>query len=283
MGAGSPVPTDYDRGIAMPPRNPLPPPAVPAEVYDEDYYLHACAGYEEWRESGGEAWHGVYPGALQMAGFRAGETVVDVGTGRGEMLAVAVSQGAARAIGIEYSDAAVELARTTLSKHRVGDRAEVIHADARRLPLEDGIADLVTMLDIVEHLAPEEFDAALAEARRVLRPDGRVLIHTLPNRTIYEVTYRLQRVLWPARRRAWPADPRNDHERLMHVNEQTVTSLRRSLRRAGLAEPRAWVGKAVYDAFVPPGRARTTYHRFAAHRLTRRLGGADLWASARKR
>ena len=259
---------------------PLPPPAVPPDVYDEDYYLHACAGYEEWRESGGEAWHGMYPGALHMAGFKEGETLVDVGTGRGELLAVAVRQGAARAIGVEYADAAVELARTTLARHGVGDRAQVIQADARRLPLEDGIADLVTMLDFVEHLTPEEFHQALLEARRILAPGGRVLVHTLPNRTIYDVTYRLQRLVWPPRMRSWPKDPRNEHERLMHVNEQTVRSLRRSLERAGLSEPRAWIGQLVHDGFVPPGRARTTYHRFAAHRLTRRLGGGDLWARA---
>lgn len=261
----------------------LPQPAVPADAYDAEYFLHACAGHEEWRGSGGRRWHGIYPGALEIAGFCAGETLVDVGTGRGELLAVAVARGAERAIGVEYSAAAADLARTTLERAGAAGCAEVIEADARRLPLGDGIADLVTMLDFVEHLTPEELQAALLEARRILRPGGRLLVHTFPNRTVYDVTYRVQRLLWPPRLRAWPRDPRNDHERLMHVNEQTVTSLRRALRRAGLGEARAWVGGVVWDGFVPPGRARTTYHRFAAHRPTRRLGGGDLWASARKR
>ena len=263
-------------------RDPLPPPAVPADVYDEDYYLESCAGGAEWRESGGAAWHGVYPGALHIAGLKPGETVLDIGTGRGELLAVALERGAARAVGVEYSHAAVELARKTLAAHGIEDRADVIESDARKLPIEDGFADLVTMLDFVEHLTEEEFALALGEAKRVLKPGGRVLVHTLPNKTIYAVTYRLQRLLVPGRRRSWPADPRNEVERRMHVNEQTVTSLRRSLRRAGFAHPRAWVGRMIHDAHVPPGRARTTYHRFAAHRPTRRLGGADLWAEGRK-
>jgi SAM-dependent methyltransferase len=137
------------------------------------------------------------------------------------------------------------------------------------------------MLDVVEHLTADELATALSEARRLLRPGGRLLIHTLPNRTIYAVTYRLQRLAWPPRWRAWPRDPRNEHERLMHVGEQTVGSLRRALKRAGFPAPRVWVGDIVYDAFVPPGRARTTYHRLARRRLTRRLGGADIWAIAR--
>lgn len=256
---------------------------MPPGVYDEEYFLHACAGHEEWRESGGSAWHGMYPGALHVAGFQPGETLVDIGTGRGELLAVAAEQGAARAIGVEYSDAAVRLALRTIERRRVGDRAQVIKADARAVPLDDGIADLVTMLDVVEHLTADELATALSEARRLLRPGGRLLIHTLPNRTIYDVTYRVQRLVWPPRWRAWPRDPRNEHERLMHVGEQTVGSLRRALKRAGFPAPKVWVGGIVYDGFVPPGRARTTYHRLAARRLTRRLGGADIWAIARAR
>ncbi|MEJ7782315.1 MAG: hypothetical protein WKF99_07075 [Solirubrobacteraceae bacterium] len=78
----------------------------------------------------------------------------------------------------------------------------------------------------------------------------------------------------------WPADPRNDLERRMHVNEQSLGSLRRSLRAAGFADVRVTLGHQVYDAFLPEPAARTWLHRLAAHRPTARLGRADLWAHA---
>lgn len=255
---------------------------MPAAAYDEHYFRHVCAGSEEWEASGGTQPAAVYAGCLARAGLRAGEVVLDIGTGRGELLAVAVRSGAARAIGVEYSPAAVALAERTIAACGVGDRAEVLGADARALPVEDECADLVTLLDVVEHLVPAELSATLAEARRVLRPGGRLLVHTMPTRTIYDVTYRIQRSLSGRRRRHWPPDPRNDWERRLHVNEQTRSGLRRSLRRAGFSQVRVSHGGWVHDDFVPDVRARRLYAALARHRLTASLGAADLWGEARR-
>lgn len=258
----------------------LPDPLVPAAAYDEAYYLQACMGYEEWNADPGAPILGTYIYALRRGGLRAGEVLVDIGTGRGELLALAVQSGAARAIGLEYSEAAVALAHRTLDAQGVS--AEVLLADARAVPLPDAVADLVTLLDVVEHLAGDELARALLEARRILRPGGRLLVHTFPNRLVYDVTYRLMRLTVPGRRRRWPADPRGELERAMHVNEQTRGSLRRALRTAGFAGVKVGFGELIHDAIIPEtdAGARTLLHRLAAHRPTRPLGRADLWASA---
>jgi ubiquinone/menaquinone biosynthesis C-methylase UbiE len=257
----------------------LPPATVPAAVYDETYYLGHCMGYEEWRDSDGARMGAQYEGVLEhKVGLRAGEALLDIGAGRGELVVAAAARGA-RAVGVEYSATAVELSRKTLAAHGDPSGASVILADARALPLPDGDFDIVTMLDVIEHLTPTEQADVLAQARRVLRPGGRLHVHTAPNRLIY-TTYRVQRALHPGRVRRWPRQPRHSYELTMHVGEHSARSLRRTLAGAGFQAVTVTHGEWVYEAFVPDEPARRLYWRLAAHRLTKPLGCADLWGVA---
>ncbi len=77
----------------------------------------------------------------------------------------------------------------------------------------------------------------------------------------------------------WPADPRNDAERAMHVNEQTLPSLRRALRRAGFVDVHVELGQWVHTDHLPAGRGARVVHRLARTPGLRRLGVADLFAT----
>lgn len=260
----------------------LEPPRVSPDEYDEAYYRTACAGHEEWVQSGGANQAGIYKGIVRRSGLAPGMRVCDIGAGRGELVALAAEHGAKWAIGVEYSPAAAGLAAQSMAQRRVGDRATVVIADARRLPLPDGCSDLVFMIDVIEHLAPAELAATLAEAHRVLRPGGRLFAHTFPTSTIYHVTYRGMRLAARAAGRRWPVDPRNDYEHRMHVNEQSRGRLRHSLRDAGFRSPDVSVGEWVYTDFLPSPRARSLVERMARWRLTSRFAVADLWVTATK-
>jgi ubiquinone/menaquinone biosynthesis C-methylase UbiE len=257
-------------------------PTIPSSEYDTKYYLKTCAGFEKWVTSDGSQPDPLYHGSLIKARLQPGDVVVDIGTGRGEVLAAAINLGAAFAVGIEYSLSALALARKTVAAATDGPRIAILAADARQLPLPAGFADLVVMLDVIEHLTPTELHHSLVEARRILRPGGRLFAHTFPTRTIYNVTYRIQRLAVPGRRRRWPADPRNDYEHRMHVNEQTRRSLRLGLRSAGFEAVSVDYGAWVWDGMVPDEGARRLYRHLARFPVTKAFGVADLWAEATK-
>lgn len=254
-------------------------PAVPPEAYTEEYYRELCGDAAEWDPVGSIG--GIYAHVLgDLLPLSPGQTLVDVGCGRGELIVLAAERGI-RAVGIEYAPAALRLAQQTIDGHGTGRLARAVLGDARALPVPAAEADAVTMLDVVEHLTARELHSALLEARRALASGGTLLIHTFPNRLIYDITYRWQRRLALGRRRSWPAEPRNVLERRMHVGEQTLAGLRDAVAAAGFARVRGWWGEWVYTDFVPSPRARRTYARMARIPPLRRFAVANLFVEAR--
>jgi len=200
---------------------------VRPERYDEAYFLNSCEGYEEFVASEGEHLSRRLRQSFEIAEVKPGMRVLDVGCGRGEILRRCAELGV-EAYGVDYAPVAARMAR---------DAGAVYQADAKRLPFPSVSFDRVLMFDLVEHLHPWELDRALSEARRVLRLDGRLIIHTAPNvwydRCAYPVV-RLVRLLM-GQRAGYPKDPRAviPANLDVHVNEQSVLSLWRVLRRAG--------------------------------------------------
>ena len=75
---------------------------VPSTLYNEQYFLHVCEGYQEYLSSEGEYLSQRLAEALAVAGIAPGMAVLDVGCGRGEMLRRTTRLGA-RAFGIDYA------------------------------------------------------------------------------------------------------------------------------------------------------------------------------------
>ncbi len=217
---------------------------VPSVLYDETYFLNACEGYTEFLSSEGEYLSRRLTEALSVAGVAPGMQILDVGCGRGEIL-LHVQRLGARAHGIDYAAAAVQLSRQ-VAERGDGERISIYQANARQLPFASERFDRILMLDIVEHLYPQGLDEALSEAYRVLKPGGRIIVHTAPNVWYDRYAYPLVRQVrhWMGQGERYPENPRaflveaNVH---VHVNEQSLLSLRRNLRRAGFGHLRVWL------------------------------------------
>ena len=100
------------------------------------------------------------------------EDLLDIGTGTGRMLQLFADR-VKRGIGIDSSRDMLSIARAKLEAD--GNRhCHVRHGDMYRLPMEDQSFD-VAVIHQVMHYADRP-DALIAEAARVLRPDGVLLI-----------------------------------------------------------------------------------------------------------
>jgi ubiquinone/menaquinone biosynthesis C-methylase UbiE len=100
-------------------------------------------------------------------------TAVDVGCGTGTFAIALASQRAdAKIVGVDGDPEILALARGKLG----ADTVAWDEGLAQELPLADRSADIVTMSLVLHHLLPEDKQEALAEAKRVLKPGGRLHI-----------------------------------------------------------------------------------------------------------
>ena len=221
-------------------------PPLPSTLYTEEYFLTACEGYDEFTTSEGEHLSRRLAAAFALAAVEPGMAILDVGCGRGEILRHCAQLGA-DAFGIDYAAVAVSMSqRVTQGINGVTPgRTAVAQADAKHLPFPDESFDRVLMFDVVEHLHPWELHQAMLEVRRVLKPDGRFIIHTAPNVWYDRYAYPLVRLVRTlmGEGHKYPRDPRqfgvavNEH---VHVNEQSWWSMGRALRRAGF-DAKVWL------------------------------------------
>lgn len=101
-----------------------------------------------------------------------GADVLDIATGTGD-LAFAIRQAGARhVIGTDFSEEMIEAARKKAPKH--GPDVTFQIADALDLPFGDGSFDAVTVSFGLRNMT--DYDAALGEMWRVLRPGGAAII-----------------------------------------------------------------------------------------------------------
>jgi len=132
-------------------------------AYYEDFWADAPPDPEPW------AWE--RRRALLLGEARPGERVLDLGCGAGRFVA-ALREAGADPVGVEVAGAALERARA------VAPGADLrLLADDGSIPLEHGSVDLVWCSEVLEHVA--DGSHLLQEARRVLRPGGRILV-TVP-------------------------------------------------------------------------------------------------------
>jgi ubiquinone/menaquinone biosynthesis C-methylase UbiE len=150
---------------------------------------------------------------LAAEGDFAGKRVLDVGCGTGQ-LAAALGERGARVWGIDPSSAMLEVARAA------APRAGFKQGSAEALPFKDGWFERV-VFRLALHLVDRP--RAVAEAARVLAPDGNVVVATSPPEHFER--YWLNEL--------FPAIPAIDRERFPPVD-----TLGRELEQAGFADVR---------------------------------------------
>ena len=220
------------------------------DAFFSDFYLRAFA--DDVRDQIGRE---QALAAAKLARCPVGGDVLDAPCGFGRH-SIPLARAGYRVTGTDRSQALLADAR----RRSQGERwPKWVHADYRELPLPDASFDLVVNLfSSLGYLGDEQDTRALAEFRRVLRPEGRLVIETMHRdrlvRVFSEQDWKLlgegrllleQRTFDPAAgvvqmtQTVIPTDGTRE-SRTMSLRVYTATELCAMLASAGFSETRCY-------------------------------------------
>ena len=127
------------------------------------------------------------PVLLRLGGRMAGGTALELGCGRGAGIELILDRfGADRVIGFDLDEAMVARARRRLAGR---SDVDVRVGDAVAIDLPDASVDAVFDFAIIHHVP--DWQTAVGEIRRVLRPGGRLYYSEVTKHALDRPTYRM--------------------------------------------------------------------------------------------
>jgi SAM-dependent methyltransferase len=138
----------------------------------EAWFDHRAQAWDEEREVDPAEARAIDAALLKSFEGVSTPSLLDIGTGTGRVLQLLASR-IGYGLGVDVAQDMLKIARANLDR-REARNCQVRHGDMYQLPLPDASFAAVTFHQVL-HFADDPF-AALAEARRVLAPDGRIIV-----------------------------------------------------------------------------------------------------------
>ncbi len=135
------------------------------QVADQYDLFNRIISMRQWAK-----WHREF---VQHAQFRAGEQILDLACGTGDLslLAAAGVFPGGRVVGIDFSERMLDVGRLRVARSPYGANITLQHGDVMKLTCADDSFDGVTMGWAMRNVA--SIPRTLAEVYRVLKPGGR--------------------------------------------------------------------------------------------------------------
>ncbi len=198
--------------------------SVSPDEYDESYFINICGGGECFYSGDIDT---RLKKAFNDAKVKKDDVILDIGGGRGELSALCAKEGC-KVYLIDYSAVALKISESFLKKSLSAEefkKIKINNMDAKNLGFDDETFDKIFILEVIEHLYPDELDIVFSEIKRVVKSNGVIIISTGPNAILSIFLIFLAKNILRIK---------NFDSRRVHVNEQTYFSLTKLLKKHNL-------------------------------------------------
>lgn len=239
---------------------------VNPSLYTKKYYLTNCSGYQEFKNTWGKELESRLRIIINRIPSVKGLRVLDIGCGRGELVFWSAINGAKKVVGIDYSKSAINLANEAKTKYNKDIKSKVSFKifDAKDLSNLNSKYDAIFLVEILEHLYPEELIVLFKELGKCISKDGYIFVHTAPNKWFNDFTYKywcypISRIIIGINNITGkeytnltpPKEIRDYYHNIMHVNEPNYFSLKKLFSKFGfkgeIESTNVTVNKPIYS------------------------------------
>jgi demethylmenaquinone methyltransferase/2-methoxy-6-polyprenyl-1,4-benzoquinol methylase len=128
--------------------------------------------------------------AIRLLEIRAGDTVLDIATGTGDLALLAVEHGG-RVVGIDLSRQMLLRAASKARVHHLGTQYNVVQGDALSMPFRDETFNSAMVAFGIRNI--ENLEVFLDEMHRIMNPHGRfsMLEFSMPESLPFRLLYKM--------------------------------------------------------------------------------------------
>jgi len=197
-------------------------------LYTEKYFLENATGYAEFKEFKGEFGQLIdkFKFSIKCLNLLQTDRLLDIGCGRGEVV-IYHSLNGGDATGVDFSEDAINLAKVKAAELKVSCCFRI---DTFTNIPEEKKFDKIISIDFIEHISLKESKMFLRKCYNLLKPGGRLVVHTYPNTLRRKIGYKLIRIFSIMKNKPLPVkepDTISDHYKQYHLNEQNYFSLKK--------------------------------------------------------
>ncbi|MEF3279687.1 MAG: class I SAM-dependent methyltransferase [Elusimicrobiota bacterium] len=259
-------------------------------LYDKKYFFSECEGYKTFLSSKGiklsRRLLKIYYKILKLNPKR----VLDFGCGRGE-LALNLALSWIETYACDISDDAIQIAneiRNYWIKTNPDIKLTIFKFENGKFDFEDNFFDLVVLSDVIEHLTDGEINNYFQEIKRILKKGGKIIIHTSPNKIFLNFGLKIYWFLAKINGLNLEFDMKKQlpygMQKEYHKNEQTASSIRKHLKKAGFnkIEIEFWKNPHYVYYFLKEDRYIKILNKIYRFVPVKQLFFSDLFVSAEK-